>query len=70
MKRHDSQTKRRDVCELDDAKGADGLARPHFREGAPSTIPEVRRASGSGTRDEDDDSRGWFHPVQRAPSSS
>ena len=54
MKRHGAQTKRRGVHGLDDAKAADGLARPHSREGALSTIPAARRASGFGNIGRDD----------------
>ena len=41
VKRHVAQTNRRDVRELDDAKAAGGLARPHSRKGVPSPFPQL-----------------------------
>ena len=64
-----------DVRELDDAKADDGLARPPSQGGATENLPTAHERANSGillrmTRDEDANSRAWFHPVQRAPVSS
>ena len=58
-----------------DAKADHGLARPPCRGGATENLPTAHERAGSGklvrmTRDEDANTRAWFHPVQRAPVSS
>ena len=56
----------RDVREWDDARIADGPARPPTRGGATNHLPTAHERADSGTMvsmtgDEDADNRGWHH---------